>query len=133
MGRDRTRVGGSTDVLSSGARGKQRGFSPAAAVRPLDRTRVMWTVNRGECPSTPLSPYQTVVEEIAPIHMFNSTDMTCRQIKMGMVAYLGGDHHIFNRRDKTDTTWRTWVVFRPSMWVPGIVNILYQSQISHQT
>jgi len=39
MGRDCTRVGGSTDALSSGARGKQRGFSPAAAAYPLDRTR----------------------------------------------------------------------------------------------
>jgi len=34
-------------------------------------------------------------------HMFNRTDTTCQQIKMGMVAYLGGDHHVFN---KTDTT-----------------------------
>jgi len=33
--------------------------------------------------------------------IFNRTDTTCRQIKMGMVAYLGGDHHMFN---KTDTT-----------------------------
>jgi len=33
--------------------------------------------------------------------MFNRTDTTCRQIKKGMVAYLGGDHHMFN---KTDTT-----------------------------
>jgi len=34
-------------------------------------------------------------------HMFNSTGTTCRQIKMGMVAYLGADHHMLN---KTDTT-----------------------------
>ena len=34
-------------------------------------------------------------------HMFNRTDTTCRQIKIGMVAYLGGDHHMFI---KTDTT-----------------------------
>jgi len=53
-------------------------------------------------------------------HMFNRTDTTCCQIKMGMVAYiidlpigfpinnivslvayLGVDHHMFN---KTDTT-----------------------------
>jgi len=27
--------------------------------------------------------------------------MSCCQIKMGMVAYLGDDHHMFN---KTDTT-----------------------------
>jgi len=33
--------------------------------------------------------------------MFNRTDTTCCQIKMGMVAYLGADHHMFN---KTDTT-----------------------------
>jgi len=33
--------------------------------------------------------------------MFNRTDTTCLQIKMGMVAYLGGDHHVSN---KTDTT-----------------------------
>jgi len=32
-----------------GARGKRRGFSPAAAARPLDRTRVMRIVLRGEC------------------------------------------------------------------------------------
>jgi len=31
-----------------GARGKRRGFSPAAAARPLDRTRVMRIVSRGE-------------------------------------------------------------------------------------
>ena len=41
MGRDRTKVGGSTDALSSGARGKWRGFSPGAAARPLEGTRVM--------------------------------------------------------------------------------------------
>jgi len=35
MGRDRTRVGRSTDALSLEARGKRRGFSPAATVRPL--------------------------------------------------------------------------------------------------
>jgi len=34
-------------------------------------------------------------------HMCNKTDTSCCQIKMGMVAYLGGDHHMFN---KTDTT-----------------------------
>jgi len=34
-------------------------------------------------------------------HKFHRTNTTCRQIKMGMVAYLGGDHHMFN---KTDTT-----------------------------
>jgi len=33
--------------------------------------------------------------------LFNKTDTTCQQIKMGMVVYLGGDDHIFN---KTDTT-----------------------------
>jgi len=49
-GRDHTRVGGSTDALLSGARGKGSSFSPAAAARPLDRTRVMRTVNRGESP-----------------------------------------------------------------------------------
>ena len=26
---------------------------------------------------------------------FNRTDTTCCQIKMGMVAYLGGDHYMF--------------------------------------
>jgi len=31
-------------------------------------------------------------------HMFNRTRS---QIKVGMVAYMGGDHHMFN---KTDTT-----------------------------
>ena len=36
-------------------------------------------------------------------HMFNRTDTTCLQIKMGMVAYLGGDHHMFY---KTNTTCR---------------------------
>ena len=36
-------------------------------------------------------------------HIFKKTDMTCRQIKMGMVAYLGGDHHM-PRFNKTDTT-----------------------------
>jgi len=50
MGRDRARVGGSTDVLSS---------------------------------------------------YFNRTDTTCRQIKIGMVAYLGGDHHTINKIDTT--------------------------------
>jgi len=34
-------------------------------------------------------------------YVFNTTDTTCRQIKIGMVAYMGGDHHMFN---KTDTT-----------------------------
>jgi len=35
-------------------------------------------------------------------HMFDSTHISCCQIKMGMVAaYLGPDHHMFN---KTDTT-----------------------------
>jgi len=33
--------------------------------------------------------------------IFNRTDTTFCQIKMGMVAYLGGDHHVFN---KTDTS-----------------------------
>jgi len=30
-------------------------------------------------------------------HMFDTTDTSCCQIKMGMVAYLGADHHIFNK------------------------------------
>jgi len=34
-------------------------------------------------------------------HMFNRTDMTCRQMKMGMVAYLVGDHHMFKKTDAT--------------------------------
>jgi len=34
-------------------------------------------------------------------HIFNRTDTTCQQIKMGMVAYLGGDHHMFNKIDTT--------------------------------
>ena len=34
-------------------------------------------------------------------HMFNITDTTCLQIKMGMVAYLGGDHHMLNKPDTT--------------------------------
>jgi len=34
-------------------------------------------------------------------HMFNRTDTTCQQIKIGMVAYLGGDHHMFNQTDTT--------------------------------
>jgi len=34
-------------------------------------------------------------------HMFNRTDMSCCQIKMGMVAYLGADHHMFNKKDTT--------------------------------
>ena len=59
-------------------------------------------------------------------HMFNKTDTSCCQIKMGMVAYLGGDHHMFN---KTDTTcnmsmwvwWRTWVLCIPCKWVPDVV------------
>ena len=38
-----------TGVYLPGARGKRRGFSPAAAARPLDRTRVMRIVARGEC------------------------------------------------------------------------------------
>jgi len=37
-----------------GARGKRRGVSPGAAARPLDRTRVMRIVARGECDDTPL-------------------------------------------------------------------------------
>jgi len=61
-------------------------------------------------------------------HMFNKTDTSCCQIKMGTVAYLGGDHHMFN---KTDTTcnmsmwvwWRTWVLCRPCKLVPDIVII----------
>ena len=34
-------------------------------------------------------------------HMFNRTDTTCCQIKMGILAYLGIDHHMFNITDKT--------------------------------
>jgi len=34
-------------------------------------------------------------------NVFNRTDTTCCHIKMGMMAYLGVDHHMFN---KTDTT-----------------------------
>ena len=30
-------------------------------------------------------------------HMFNKTDTSCSQIKMGTVAYVGGDHHMFNK------------------------------------
>jgi len=35
-------------LAQAGARGKRRGFSPGAAARPLDRTRVMRNVARGE-------------------------------------------------------------------------------------
>ena len=35
------------------------------------------------------------------ISLLSSTDKSCCQIKMGMVAYLGADHDMFN---KTDTT-----------------------------
>jgi len=31
-------------------------------------------------------------------HMFNKTDTSCCQIKMGMVVYLGADHHRFLAR-----------------------------------
>jgi len=41
MGMGRTRVGGSTDALSLGARSKRRGVSPGAAARPLEWTRGM--------------------------------------------------------------------------------------------
>ena len=34
-------------------------------------------------------------------HAFNRTDKSCCQIKMGMVAYLGGDHDMFNKTDMT--------------------------------
>jgi len=30
-------------------------------------------------------------------HMLNKTDTACCHIKMGMVAYLGADHHMFNK------------------------------------
>jgi len=61
-------------------------------------------------------------------HMFNRTDTSCCQIKMGMVACLGGDHHMFN---KTDTTCQqvnlVMVAYlgpgRPCMGVPDIVII----------
>ena len=34
-------------------------------------------------------------------HMFNRTDTTCCQIKMGMMAYLVVDHHMFKETDTT--------------------------------
>jgi len=86
MGRDRTRVGGSTDALSSGARGKRRGFSLAAAAHPLDQTRVMRTVNRGEYHVWYLQRGVSYVK-----HMFNKTDTTCQQVNLGM-AYLGASN-----------------------------------------
>ena len=201
MGRARTRVGGSTDALSSGARGKWRGFSPGAAARPLEGTRVMRNAVWGEChgqggprgdtplpwhsrpitlPSYPGFPSEKTLTwpitgqqtklwcdsestlsrivlnrtwkeqlfnrtdpsccQMIYIHMymytyiyiyvylslslvlslsfclpslclflslslalslFNRTDTTCRQIKMGMVAYLCGDHHMFSKTDMT--------------------------------
>ena len=47
-------------------------------------------------------------------HMFNKTDTSCCQIKMGMVVYLSADHHMFNKIDTTCNMsiwvwWRTWV------------------------
>jgi len=34
-------------------------------------------------------------------YMFNKIDMSCLQIKMGMVAYLGGEHHVSYNTDTT--------------------------------
>jgi len=74
-----------------------------------------------------------VVPELAEVlmhyhHMFNKTDTSCRQIKMGMVAYLSADLHMFNKIDTTRNMsiwvwWRTWVQFRPCKWVPDVVII----------
>jgi len=59
---------------------------------------------------------------------FNKTDKSCCQMKMVMVAYLGGDHHMFNKADTTCNMsvwvwWRTWVLYRPCRWVPDVVII----------
>jgi len=61
-------------------------------------------------------------------HMFNKTDTSCCQMKMGTVAYLGGDHHMFNKIDTTCNMsmwvwWHTWVLCRPCKWVPDVVII----------
>jgi len=72
------------------------------------------------------------------LHMFNKTDTSCCQIKMGMVAYLGGDHHMFN---KTDTTCNMsmWVWCLPGCCVDPISgyqmlsSYFYVSQVSRQT
>jgi len=71
-------------------------------------------------------------------YMFNKTDTLCCQIKMGMVAYLGADHHMFIKIDTTCNMsiwvwWRTWVLCRPLKWVPDVVIIFYVSQVSCQT
>jgi len=54
-------------------------------------------------PYSEYSPHDTPSLHYPPL-LWSSpvgTDTTCRQIKMGVVAYMGGDYFKFN---KTDTT-----------------------------
>ena len=73
--------------------------------------------------------------------LFNRTDTICWQIKMGMVAYLGGDHHMFNKTDRTCQQVNLGMVAylgavllcRPCMWVQILSSCCYVSQVSRQT
>ena len=113
ISRDHTRDRGSTHALSSGARGKLRGVSPGAAARPLERTRVMRTIARGEChgPRRPGARGMNVPRNWLAGHDSPLSPPMTPPLCEGTTAPTGGltkqMHHVV--RSKW-VWWRTWVV-----------------------
>ena len=85
----------------TGARGKQRGVSPGDAARPLDRTRVMRIVARGESP-LPIDGMTLPSEDSPQIEKLH-IDKTVPIAKLWKRCKCTGIYNIDEMRKQFDT------------------------------